>query len=183
MVGVTTLPSGRPFTRADLDAVPDDGHRYELVDGALVVTPAPGPRHQDVVLELAVRLRERCPASLKVFVAPLDVVLDDNTLLQPDVLVARRSDVSARGLTMPPLLAVEVLSPSTRLVDLNLKRARYEAAACPAYWVVDPERPSLTAWELNDGRYVEVAHAEGTQPYAATAPFDVVVSPAALRND
>jgi Uma2 family endonuclease len=58
MVAVTTLPRSRPFTRADLDAMPDDGHRYEVVDGVLVVSPAPRARHQLVLGELYLRLRQ-----------------------------------------------------------------------------------------------------------------------------
>jgi hypothetical protein len=72
-------------------------------------------------------------------------------VLPPDLLVARRTDTTERNLPMAPVLAIEVLSPSTRLIDLNLKRARYEAAGCSAYWVVDPELPALTAWEQRDG--------------------------------
>ncbi|MGH3444347.1 MAG: Uma2 family endonuclease, partial [Nocardioidaceae bacterium] len=100
------LPRSRPLTRGDLSALPDDGHRYELIDGTLIVSPASRPRHQDAVLELAVLLRQRCPRHLKVFVAPLDVALGSDTLLQPDVLVARRSDLTERDLPAPPVLAV-----------------------------------------------------------------------------
>ena len=157
---VTTHPRSRPLTRRDLDAMPDDGHRSELIDGCLVVTPAPTPRHQIVVSGLLRLLSTACPADLRVLVAPLDVVLADDTVVQPDVLVARRDDFTERDLPVAPLLAVEVLSPSTRRVDVTLKRARYEAAGCPSYWVLDPDHPSLTAWNLQDG-YVEVAHVEG----------------------
>jgi Uma2 family endonuclease len=117
METVTTLPRSRPLTRADLEQVPDDGHRYELLDGALVVTPAPVPRHQRVVANLLVQLRTTCPHALEVLTAPLDVALRDDTVLQPDVLVARRSDFTETDLPVAPLLAVEVLSPSTRLID------------------------------------------------------------------
>ncbi|MFD1506389.1 Uma2 family endonuclease [Georgenia yuyongxinii] len=103
-----------------------------------------------------------------------------DTVLQPDVLVARRSDLSERDLPAPPVLAVEVLSPSTRLIDLHLKRARYEAAGTPSYWVVDPDEPALTAWELIEGRYVRVAHVAGEETFTATAPFAVDVRPADL---
>lgn len=66
MVAVTTLPWSGPYTRADLAVMPDDGHRYELIDGVLLVTPAPGARHQTAVLELAVLLRAACPPALQV---------------------------------------------------------------------------------------------------------------------
>ena len=177
---VTTLPRGRALTREDLETMPDDGHRYELIDGTLVVTPAPSPRHQTILLNLTVVMQAACPPHLKVLFAPLDVALADDTVMQPDLLVARRTDFTERDLPVAPLLAVEVLSPSTRRVDLTLKRSRYEAAGCASYWVVDPDEPSLTAWQLEDGRYVEVAHVEGTEEYAVTSPYDVAISPASL---
>jgi Uma2 family endonuclease len=179
---VTTLPSSRPLTRRDLDAMPDDGHRYELIDGCLVVTPAPTPRHQIVVSGLLRLLSTACPAGLRVLMAPLDVVLADDTIVQPDVLVARRDQFTERDLPVAPLLVVEVLSPSTRRLDVSLKRARYEAAGCPSYWVVDPDHSSLTAWNLQDGRYVEVAHVEGDQEFVAELPFAVTARPRRLLD-
>lgn len=183
MTTVNVLPRSRPFTRADLDRLPDDGRRYELVDGTLVVTPAPAWRHQGAVLELAVRLRTSCPPGMRVFVAPIDVVLTDDTVLQPDVLVARTADLGARDLPAAPVLAVEVLSPSTRHVDLDFKRARYETAGCGSYWVVDPDRPALLAWDLVDGEYVEVARVAGEEAWTARHPFAVELRPAALVAD
>lgn len=177
---VTILPRSRALTRADLEQVPDDGHRYELVDGTLVVTPAPSMRHQRAVLELAVRLRAVCPDDLEVFVAPFAVALAPDTEMQPDVLVARRADLTERDLPTSPILAVEVLSPSTRLIDLNLKKARYEVAGTPAYWVVDPLTARLIAWELREGAYVEVANVSADEAFTATVPFPVTIVPATL---
>lgn len=93
---------------------------------------------------------------------------------------SRREDFTARDLPVAPLLAVEVLSPSTRRIDLTLKRSRYEAAGCASYWVVDPDGPALTAWELRDGEYVEVAHVTGEEQFAASAPYDVIICPSQL---
>lgn len=177
---VTTLPTGQAFTRRDLERMPDDGRRHELVDGVLLVTPAPSPRHQTAVLALGALLRAHCPADLQVLIAPLDVVLDDDTVLQPDVLVAPRSSFSARDLPEAPLLAVEVLSPATRRVDMTLKRARYLAACCPSYWVVDPDEPSVTVWQLDGEEYVERAHVLGEETATVTAPFEVTVTAAEL---
>jgi len=177
---VTTLPRSRPLTRADLDAMPEDGHRYELIDGALIVTPAPSATHQTIVVELVVILRERCPPDLKVLVAPFDVALADDTVMQPDLLVARRRELTERDLPAAPLLAVEVLSPSTRRIDLTLKRSRYEAAGCAHYWVVDPIQPAITAWQLRSGAYVEVGHVQGRDVMSAHEPFPVDVTPAEL---
>ncbi|MGH3464711.1 MAG: Uma2 family endonuclease [Kribbellaceae bacterium] len=180
MGAVTLLPRSRPLTRTDLESVPDDGHRYELIDGALVVTPAPPWRHQDVAFELAVLLRGLCPPDLRVFMAPVDVVLSDSTVMQPDVLVARRADLGARDLPAAPVLAVEVLSPSTKHIDLMLKRSRFEAAGCASYWVVDPDEPAITAWDLADGSYVEVGHASGDKGLELALPFAVTVTPSVL---
>ena len=70
MGAVTTLPRGQEFTRADLDAMPDDGRRHELIDGSLIVTPAPSRRHQRAVGELYLLLRRTCPPELEVFSRP-----------------------------------------------------------------------------------------------------------------
>ena len=176
----TGLPFGRALTRTDLEAMPDDGHRYELIDGALIVTPAPARGHQRAVLRLAVLLDARCPPELEVLVAPFDVTLADDTVLQPDLLVFRRTDVGERELPGPPLLAVEVLSPSTRRIDLTLKRARYEAAGCPSYWVIDPDGPSLTAWTLRDGSYTLDVQGQAEDEVVLDAPYPVRVVPARL---
>lgn len=183
MEPVTTLPRGRDLTRVDLDALPDDGWRHELVDGSLLMTPAPSERHQSVVLEMAVLLRAACPADLKVLIAPFDVVLALDTVVQPDVLVARRTNLTEADLPAAPVLTVEVLSPSTRHIDLGLKRARYESAGCSSYWVVDPGgpgAPSITMWELRDGVYVETLRASGTEVARASRPYDIVIVPASL---
>jgi Uma2 family endonuclease len=177
---VTALPRGRALTRRDLEQMPDDGHRYELIDGTLIVTPAPSPRHQAASAALYLRLAANCPDELRVLYAPLDVALDEHTVLQPDLLVARKTDFTARDLPVAPLLAVEILSPSTRRVDLALKRSRLEAAGCPSYWVVDPDEPSIIVWQLHGEEYVEVAHALGTEQIEVDAPYPLTISPADL---
>jgi Uma2 family endonuclease len=186
MTATSPLPYGRPLTRDDLAAYvadrPDDGHRYELLDGVLVVSPAPRPRHQQAVLELAVMLREGCPHGMQVFVAPFAVGLGDRTEVQPDVLVARTADLTDVDLPTAPVLAVEVLSPSTRWVDLGPKRALLESAGCEHYWVVDVEAPRVTAWELRDGSYDAVADVIGEDVVELERPFPVRFRPAALAR-
>ena len=150
------LPRGRAFTRADLDGMPDDGHRYELIDGILLVSPSPSHRHQRAAARLFTVLQAAITDdhSLEVLFAPFDVVLGDDTIVQPDLLIARAADFTAHDLPVPPLLAVEVLSPSSRRIDRLLKHGRYAAAGVQHYWVVDPDGPSLTAWALGaDGSY------------------------------
>ncbi len=176
-----TLPHGLPLTRADLDAMPDDGHRYELIDGVLIVSPSPSRRHQVALLELAVRLREACPDDLTVMIAPFDVALGDDTVMIPDVLVAGARDLTDRDLPVAPLLAVEVLSPSTRRFDLMTKRSRYEAAGTNSYWVVDPDAPSLSAWELDEtGAYQQAAQVFADEEFHTSLPFDVSIVPTSL---
>jgi Uma2 family endonuclease len=173
-------PANMPLTRADLERLPNDGRRYELIDGVLLVSPAPAVRHQIVASNLNDLLRRACPAQLLALFAPVDVVVAPDTVLQPDLVVAAREDFGEHDLPVAPLLAVEVLSPSTRRIDLMLKFSRYEAAGCPAYWVVDPDTPSLIAWELQDGVYVQVAKVTGEEEARLTSPFDVTVVPADL---
>ena len=177
METVTTLPHGGEFTRADLEAMPDDGRRHELIDGTLVVSPAPSHRHQRCSLRLALQLHQACPDDLEVLAAPFDVALAQDTILQPDLLVAHRADFTDKDLPGVPLLAVEILSPSTRQVDLHLKRARYESAGCPSYWVIDPDVPSAIIFELVDGVYVERGQATGTEELEASLPYPLVLRP------
>lgn len=174
---VIGLPRGRSLTRDDLDQMPDDGHRYELIDGLLIVSPAPRLVHQVAIGNIHLALREHCPSDLQVLFAPLDVVLSDDTVLQPDLLVARRADFTDRDLPIAPMLAIEVLSPSTRAYDLSLKKDRLQRAGCPHYWVVDTELPAITAWTLRDGSYVEGATAAGDQRFRVTEPFEISLLP------
>jgi Uma2 family endonuclease len=90
------------------------------------------------------------------------------TELQPDVLVARHADFTDRDLPTAPLLAVEVLSPGTRLIDLNLKRAAYERMGTASFWLIDPKSVELWAYDLyDDGSHGQVAHVIGEQAFEA----------------
>lgn len=180
MSSMTTVPRGRALTREDFDALPDDGWRHELIDGSLLMTPAPSRRHQAVLARLHLLLEAHRPADLLILFAPFDVVLAEDTIVEPDLLVARKDAFTDRDLPGAPLLAVEVLSPSTRHVDLHLKRGRYESAACDSYWVVDPDRPSVTVWQLEGGVYREILTAVGDEDVSVERPFSVSFRPAEL---
>jgi Uma2 family endonuclease len=180
------LPEGRPFTVDDLDSLPDDGNRYELLDGVLVVSPAPRWAHQEVLGALTALLRAARLADLRVVLAPFAWRPSERTALQPDILVARYDDLVAvpdsAHLVEPPLLAVEVLSPTTRRIDRLSKLSAYEDAGVPSYWLVepDPDHPSVTVMELADGRYAKVAYvvgdgALGDADWTAERPFPVTV--------
>jgi Uma2 family endonuclease len=178
------LPAARPLTHADLAHLPDDGRRYELVDGVLVVSPSPRAQHQRAVLNLLLLLHAACPDDLEVFVSPLDVKLSDDTVLIPDLVVSTVAGDDDRFIDGAPLVAVEVLSPSTRSFDLHTKKERLREAGCPHYWVVDPglsgREPTMTAWRLEAGAYVEAGRAGGAEVLTLTDPFAVEVVPAAL---
>ncbi len=182
MSAVTVMPRGGDWTVADLAQLPDDGLQYELADGVLLVSPAPVPRHQIVVGELYALLRAACPAQLQVLFAPVDYQPTDRRSLQPDLLVVRRSDVGQTRIVAPLVLAVEVLSPSTRSKDLLLKRGLYEQSGVASYWVVDPEEPSVLVLELQDGSYVEAGRVVGQDELAVALPYPVVLQPSALLD-
>jgi Uma2 family endonuclease len=173
--------AGRPFTVAELDRMPDDGHRYELLDGGLAVSPRPGLPHQVVAGELYLVLRLACPDKLRVVPEPA-VRLSEDTEFVPDIAVVRGDQIAGAKCTSPPLLVVEVRSPSTALIDLNRKKAAYERFGVPSYWIMvpDPAEPELIAFELRDGRYVQAASTTGDKTFRATRPFPVEVIPARL---
>jgi len=127
-----------------------EGERYEVLEGDLKMVPAPSERHQRVVLALSyvlVTQVERLGLG-RVNIAPLDVILEDDTVVQPDlciVLKDRLSIVAPEGLRGAPDLMVEVLSPRTAARDREVKRRLYGRYGVREYWIVDP-----------DGRTVEV---------------------------
>ena len=170
---------GEPFTVDDLERMPDDGRRYELIDGMLLVSPAPAMPHQRVAFFLGMLLEAVCPDDLVVFGTPVNVRFSLRSALEPDVTVARVADSRGVRLEQTPLLVAEVLSPDSVLRDLNLKKAAYERFGIPSYWVIDPDldRPSLRAYELDGGAYAEVAHVTGGEAFRATKPFDVEIVP------
>jgi Uma2 family endonuclease len=94
-VMTSVIPRGRPFTVDDLEGMPDDGNRYELIDGMLLVSPAPNWAHQEMGATLYVQLRAACPADLRVMIAPFAVRTAADSEVQPDVLVTRYADVTS----------------------------------------------------------------------------------------
>lgn len=176
------LPFGRALTVDDIVDYPDDGHRYELIDGTLVIGPSCATAHQRMLASLTVLLHPLVPPVLEMLHGPFNVRLADHTQLQPDLVVAPREQFTEWSLLGPPLLTVEVLSPNTRRHDLMVKHSVLEEFGCPSYWVIDPDEPRLIAWELRDGKYVEVANVAGDETWAATLPFPVAITPAALLD-
>lgn len=188
MVGVTLgsdldwAPRGRPVTVDDRMAMPEDGPLYELLDGMLVAVAPPDIRHTVVASAMRELLRHAAPEDLIAIQAPTGAIIDDTTWVEPDVFVAPRSALLEQYFRGIPLLCVEVLSPSNHLYDLTTKFNRYERAGVPSYWVVDPTELRLVAWDLVDGRYVEVADVAGGESWTATLPFEVTVRPGTLLD-
>lgn len=141
----------RLYTVEDVRAMPDDGNRYETIDGELFVTPAPGTPHQGALRELVLLIGtyvKRFKLGVMLF-APYDVVLGPLTLVEPDLLFvheARRDLFTERELTAAPDLAIEILSPSTARTDRGRKRALYQSVGVAEYWVVDLEQRQVEVW-------------------------------------
>ena len=171
------------LTRADLDALPDDGLRHELIDGHFVMSPAPGSDHQTLAMRLAALIDQTVRGThLKVLAAPYDVALGPH-VVEPDVLVAPKADFTAMDLPVPPLLVIEVLSPSTRHLDSGRKREIYAEAGVAHYWIVDPDEPAITTYALVGGGYRQTAQAVGDQTLHVQHPFVLALSPADLLRD
>ena len=173
--------AGRPFTTDELDRMPDDGRRYELLDGVLAVSHRPGPVQQVVATRLAAALLVACPQNMLVIPEPV-VQLSRTAELAPDIAVARREQAGGAKLTEPPLLIVEIRSPGAVLIDLDRRKAAYQAFGVRSYWIVIPDtrRPGLSALGLAGGRYEQVAHAVGNEAFRARQPFPVEVVPGRL---
>ena len=146
------------LTYDDYAALPNDGLRYELHEGELSVTPAPGRTHQSVVIDLAAALhahvRERRLGEL--YVAPFDVILSHVTVVQPDIVFVaneRLHILAERGAEAAPTLAVEILSPSTRTIDRTTKLQLYARYRVPYYWIVDPAARAIDVYQLVGDAY------------------------------
>jgi Uma2 family endonuclease len=163
--------------------MPDDEFRYELDDGVLIVSPAPSNLHQRAVTRLVTVLVTACPPEFEVLVGP-GVNISRFQHRVTDVAVVRADSMDTLFQERPPVLAVEVASPRTRLYDRNRKKDVYEQFGVVSYWIVDPEpgKPELIVFELRDGRYQQIARVTGDEEFRAAAPFPVTVTPSALAR-
>ncbi len=170
------------LTYKDYEALPADGRRYELHDGELSVTAAPAPRHQRTLRNLfrAIDAHVEARGLGEVLLSPIDLILSDTTVVQPDLVYLRldqASAVTARGIEAPPALVVEVLSPGTTSIDRGVKLQLYARHAIPHYWIVDADRERVEAYELAGASYRLAGVLEGPAP-AALPPFvDLTLDP------
>ena len=153
----------RKLDYSDYAAMPDDGKRYELLEGALYVTPAPTTGHQHASKRLFRQMEAYFEAGSvgEVFYAPIDVILGPHDVVQPDlVVVGDPEQVSKRGIEGAPLVVVEILSPSTAAHDRERKARRYAEFGVEHYWIVDPELRTMECFRLERERYVLAVRGE-----------------------
>ncbi len=146
------------FSYEDLQHIPPDRNRYEIVDGELFVTPAPIPLHQRIVMNLGAHLWNHARAHHlgEVFVAPLDVVFTSETVLEPDIIFVSRARLQIIGekyLAGPPDLVVEVLSKSSSRLDRDIKPKQYARYGVPEFWRIDPEAKTVEIFRLQGKEY------------------------------
>lgn len=167
------MSSRKPLTAADYKALPEGPPWCQLIEGLLVSDPSPTTRHQDIAgnLHTSLNVHVRGRRLGRVFIAPLDVYLSSENVLQPDVFFvsADHTDrIRSDGIYGAPDLAVEILSPSSAARDRGDKRRIYRAAGTQEYWIIHPQTRSFEIFEF-------AAQAEG--PARVVGPDDILTTP------
>jgi Uma2 family endonuclease len=155
-------PAHVTWTYADYCLLPDDGLRYEVLEGELHVNPAPTTIHQTVSKRLLFELMLQLEKTGKgiVFDAPVDVIFSTLSVAQPDLLVvrtARRNIISERGIEGAPDLLIEILSPRTQRSDRETKFKLYASKGVAEYWIVDARARRIEVFALGPTGYGEAA--------------------------
>lgn len=171
---MTAVHSDLGFTPGLVEWLDDHAIKYEVIDGMLVVSPPPTMTHERLVVRIFRALDAAAVPGTEVLVSGVKSFYVGDFHVYADVNVVRTADADLddEGMRVPPLLVVEVLSPSTRRKDLLLKREIYAEFGIPSYWLVDPKTRTLTVLSLRDGAYVETARGARLE---LTEPFPVVV--------
>ena len=176
-------PARAVLTYQDYAALPDDGRRYEIHEGELSVTPAPGSKHQIVSTRLVAALHVHVEARGLGIVVAAPLILSDRTIVQPDIVFVatdRVGRISERGIEGAPTLVVEILSPSTREADRDAKLRLYASHGVPWYWIVDPDARVVEVYRLEAGSYALARRIAGDEPLGAEPFPDLALAPAAL---
>ena len=168
----------RQWTVDDLEDLPDDGNRYEIIDGELFVTPAPSYDHQEAVLQFAELLRgylqHECVGHL--VVSPADVTFSRSRSVQPDLFVVPPADGRRPRHFRDVgrlLIAIEILSPATARVDRVAKRTLFREEQVPEYWIVDLDSRTVDRSTPNDARMEVVSELLTWQPEGAATPLTI----------
>jgi Uma2 family endonuclease len=170
------IPEGKIIlTYEDYVLLPTDRNRYEILEGELTVTPAPSTKHQtasgNLFVLLAHYIKERDLG--KLFHAPIDLILESTSVLQPDLLFvtkARQHIITERAIEGVPDLVIEILSPGTSRTDRVTKAQIYARYGVPHYWIVDPEQEVIEIYLLELDGYRLAATLQGETPMIAR-PF------------
>lgn len=172
-------PAGT-WTYDDLFTLPDDGTRYEIIEGELYAMPAPDSAHAFTIINLLMALYP-VVAGLggHVATAPLDVFFAGANPVQPDIVVllaGGKARIARRGIEGPPDLLIEVLSPSNRVHDLLTKRSLYARGGIREYWLVDPDARSIEILALDRDAYHQEAVLSGRAPLQSPllGPLEIV---------
>ncbi len=160
-----TLLEKRRYTIEDYEKLPE-GSPYQLIEGELIMSPAPAPEHQEVSINLSYKLYNVVKKTKrgKVLYAPVDVYLDQENAYQPDIVVVlegSRAKITQRGIEGPPDIVVEILSPSTAYYDLLEKKEVYERSGVKEYWIVDPKRKTFEIYTNSQEGFKLLSKAKG----------------------
>ena len=158
------------FTYKDYLCLPDNGKRYQIIEGEIYMTPAPIPYHQDILWKLLFLLRtfvERQGLG-RVYFAPCDVVLSDENIVQPDIFFIskeREYIITEKNIQGAPDLVVEILSPSTAMLDKTLKIKLYEKFKVKEYWLADPGKREMEVLMLKGKSFESVGVFKGEESF------------------
>jgi Uncharacterized protein conserved in cyanobacteria len=146
------LSEERKYSAQDFERLPEGPPYYQLIEGALIMSPAPSYSHQRTVgkvfLKLSRLLEEKGQG--EVLISSIDVYLDEKNVFQPDIVVLLKegkAKVEEKGIFGPPDVVVEILSPSTAYYDLIVKKGVYERAGVKEYWILDPNRKTFEIYK------------------------------------
>jgi Uma2 family endonuclease len=177
-----TIPGGKILLGYDdFWSVPDDGNRYEILDGEMFVTPLPSLRHQTVSARLHHVLSDYAKRrDLGVVIAaPVGVILGEHRQVQPDLLVIRKENyglINSKEIVGPPDLVIEILSPTTVRRDRLQKATLYAASKIPYYWIVDPQNETIEEYRLEQDMYILIKKCGGSESIESKAFADLTLS-------
>lgn len=171
----------RLWTVEEVQAIPEDGNRYECIDGELFVSPSPVQRHQRALLLLTCAIRPYAELEQHVgwvWMAPSDLILGPRTIVQPDLRVhAAGPGATPAEVAASSMLIIEILSPSTARLDRHQKRRLYLNGAAALYWIVDLASELVEVWTPGIDHPFVVTDMLSWQPAGASAPFELELAP------
>jgi len=164
------------WTYEDFLLFPDDGKRHELIDGEHIVSPSPFTKHQRILKQLFYALEHflREHSLGDVFIAPIDVVLSDTDVVEPDLLFIaseHASIITAKHIMGVPDLVAEIISTGSRKTDEIIKRRLYEQYGVKEYWIIDPELESVKVYRMRDTGFIRAEELSAKNGGALTTPL------------